>query len=208
MGADAFPRQVGSGFDVSSAVYGSQRYVRMSGEAMAQWMQLVDSCTAPSATATQYADAAARLCDTADASWDFAVEPFALPPGLQLMCGDVCGGSETPSMVRKVPTYIPTLIALALTPSKRLRCCRGRPQALSRWSGAQSSPRRSARTTRCSDWRSAPTSARRSTRALWGARQRCPPVRAATDALRRAHAASVQRNGTPPLVMRCVCCAM
>lgn len=29
-------------------------------------------------------------------------EPFSLPRGLDLMMADVCGGSETPSMVRKV----------------------------------------------------------------------------------------------------------
>jgi len=28
--------------------------------------------------------------------------PFSLPPGMELMMADVCGGSETPSMVRKI----------------------------------------------------------------------------------------------------------
>jgi phosphomevalonate kinase len=34
--------------------------------------------------------------------WDAVVEPFSLPPPLELIMGDVCGGSSTPSMVRKV----------------------------------------------------------------------------------------------------------
>lgn len=49
--------------------------------------------------------------------------PFALPPGMELMMADVCGGSETPSMVRKVT--IPDLgVALLLCPSHAVHISR------------------------------------------------------------------------------------
>ena len=37
--------------------------------------------------------------------WGFSVKPLSLPPGLDLAMGDVNGGSETPSMVRKVLSW-------------------------------------------------------------------------------------------------------
>ena len=61
--------------------------------------------------------------------------PFALPPGMELMMADVCGGSETPSMVRKVGTATATWATayVGATPSPQLsthyyhRSMRGRP---------------------------------------------------------------------------------
>ena len=37
--------------------------------------------------------------------WDAEVVPFRLPPGVQLMLGDVAAGSSTPSMVGKVNAW-------------------------------------------------------------------------------------------------------
>ena len=34
--------------------------------------------------------------------WDCTVAPFSLPPGLELLMADVCGGSESPSMARGI----------------------------------------------------------------------------------------------------------
>ena len=37
-----------------------------------------------------------------DVEWDCTVSPVSLPLGLELLMADVCGGSESPSMARKV----------------------------------------------------------------------------------------------------------
>ena len=39
---------------------------------------------------------------TGDSEWDCERQAFCLPPGFVLVMGDVCGGSNTPSMVREV----------------------------------------------------------------------------------------------------------
>ena len=35
-------------------------------------------------------------------SWDCTVQPLHLPKGMHLLMADVCGGSESPSMARKI----------------------------------------------------------------------------------------------------------
>ncbi|KAH8937977.1 hypothetical protein BDL97_16G057700 [Sphagnum fallax] len=87
--------KVGSGFDVSCAVFGSQRYVRFS----------------PSVLLS--AQAGGRLVTPLElvkqvltTDWDAERLPYALPPGLVLMVGEPgFGGSHTPSMVGAVQAW-------------------------------------------------------------------------------------------------------
>ncbi|KAL2608856.1 hypothetical protein R1flu_027429 [Riccia fluitans] len=83
--------KVGSGFDISAAVYGSQRYIRFS----------------PSILATQEGGrrqtVVAKMKILMQAQWDGERSPYALPPGLSLIIGEAgYGGSHTPSLVGAV----------------------------------------------------------------------------------------------------------
>ncbi|TKY74110.1 phosphomevalonate kinase [Spatholobus suberectus] len=87
--------KVGSGFDVSSAVYGSQRYVRFSPEVI---------------SSTQVADKAVPLPDVITeilkGTWDHNTTEFSLPPLMTLLLGEPgTGGSSTPSMVGAVKKW-------------------------------------------------------------------------------------------------------
>ena len=139
--------KVGSGFDVSSAALGSQRYIRVPAETLKGYLDRLDTEDDAKVAAVAAELAASRVAD-----WDYQVvrclcrcrcvgrvcvtllvvappvlccvvpqTPFALPRGFELMMADVCGGSETPSMVRKVRHFCfcfrgcgvaPTCIAL------------------------------------------------------------------------------------------------
>ncbi|KAI8867216.1 ribosomal protein S5 domain 2-like protein, partial [Ramicandelaber brevisporus] len=85
--------KIGSGFDVSAAVYGSHIYRRFS-------PQLITAASDP--TAAPSAADIARLVDPSATAWDCQVTPFALPKGLRLVMADVEMGSNTPSMASKV----------------------------------------------------------------------------------------------------------
>lgn len=87
--------KVGSGFDVSSAVYGSQRYIRFSPEVL---------------SSAQFAGMATPLTEVIDdvlkAKWDHEKTKFSLPPLMTLLLGEPgCGGSSTPSMVGAVKKW-------------------------------------------------------------------------------------------------------
>ncbi|CAM9218971.1 unnamed protein product [Chrysoparadoxa australica] len=85
--------KVGSGFDVSAAVYGSHVYTRFPKSAIEGVISLPPDDPA----------GAAALCSVVDLpDWGAVVEPVALPEQMMLLMGDVCGGSATPSMVREV----------------------------------------------------------------------------------------------------------
>ncbi|KAJ2788113.1 phosphomevalonate kinase [Coemansia interrupta] len=86
--------KVGSGFDVSAAVYGSHVYTRFS-----------PAVLAPAMTAAADRPAVEDICRVADPAnplWDGRVEPVEMPPGLVLRLADVDAGSSTPGMVRRV----------------------------------------------------------------------------------------------------------
>jgi len=85
--------KVGSGFDVCTAVYGSNAYTRYDPASFAHAMEWdsANACPPP-----------AELIASTMTSLDHSVAPFKLPPQISLVCGDVCGGSESPSMSRKV----------------------------------------------------------------------------------------------------------
>ncbi|KAG6610199.1 phosphomevalonate kinase [Phytophthora cinnamomi] len=86
-------RKIGSGFDVSAACFGSQRYTRFPAS-------ILDEFTTGNA---MKAEKIAR-CITDSALWDTSnrVKPVRLPSSFHLILGDVSSGSATVSMVRQV----------------------------------------------------------------------------------------------------------
>ncbi|KAG9131607.1 hypothetical protein Leryth_015143 [Lithospermum erythrorhizon] len=87
--------KVGSGFDVSSAVYGSQRYVRFSPDVIASAQDAVKG-----APLEEIIDGVLK------AKWDHERTKFSLPPLMTLLLGEPgTGGSSTPSMVGAVKKW-------------------------------------------------------------------------------------------------------
>ncbi|KAG5643155.1 hypothetical protein DXG03_001485 [Asterophora parasitica] len=84
--------KVGSGFDVAAAVFGSHRYTRFNPAVLHGLMNdeaLRAQPLSPILAPTNYL-------------WDYAIQPFKLPPLTRLMLADVDAGSDTPSLVGKV----------------------------------------------------------------------------------------------------------
>eukprot|EP00741_Cyanophora_paradoxa_P007692 tig00001181_g7441.t1 len=108
--------KIGSGFDVSAAVYGSQRYVRFSPPSSTASSPAPCAPPAPAGPARRCAPGrAGRQAEDEDAvpapealeaclrrEWDGAREGLRLPPGLALVVGEVHGGSNTPALVSAV----------------------------------------------------------------------------------------------------------
>ncbi|KAK6934924.1 GHMP kinase N-terminal domain, partial [Dillenia turbinata] len=87
--------KVGSGFDVSSAVYGSQRYVRFSSEVL--------SSAQVAANVTPLRQV---ILDILKERWDHERTEFSLPPLMTLLLGEPgSGGSSTVSMVGAVKKW-------------------------------------------------------------------------------------------------------
>ncbi|MED6144332.1 hypothetical protein PIB30_014680 [Stylosanthes scabra] len=87
--------KVGSGFDVSSAVYGSQRYVRFSPEVISS-----------AQVAAQVLPIPEVITDILNGNWDHDRTEFSLPPLMTLLLGEPgTGGSSTPSMVGAVKKW-------------------------------------------------------------------------------------------------------
>lgn len=81
--------KIGSGFDVSSATFGSQKYVRFSPSHLDSFLRAAE------------AGEVVHLA-TLFRPWDNVHELLGLPKGMQLVLGDVSVGSNTPLMVSKV----------------------------------------------------------------------------------------------------------
>jgi len=92
--------KIGSGFDVCTAFYGSMCYVRYSPEPLSD-------CLSVLATNGSFAIATQALDDCAkdESKWNHTISKCSLPPGIELLCADVAGGSETPSMSKKILDY-------------------------------------------------------------------------------------------------------
>ncbi|KAF9460694.1 phosphomevalonate kinase [Collybia nuda] len=80
--------KVGSGFDVSAAVFGSHLYTRFDPEVIHTLMN-DDGPLLPVLSHT-------------NETWGYRVEPFKLPPFTRIMLADIDAGSDTPSLVGKV----------------------------------------------------------------------------------------------------------
>ncbi|CAE5958984.1 unnamed protein product [Arabidopsis arenosa] len=87
--------KVGSGFDVSCAVYGSQRYVRFSPEVLSFAQVAVTGLPINEVIGT-----------ILKGKWDHERTEFSLPPLMNLFLGEPgSGGSSTPSMVGAVKKW-------------------------------------------------------------------------------------------------------
>ncbi|KAG0259878.1 phosphomevalonate kinase [Mortierella polycephala] len=85
--------KVGSGFDVSSAVWGSHTYRRFSPEVLQAVMNQDIRNDIP---------ALLKVLDPTKTTWDNVVTPFRLAPKLHLMLADIDAGSHTPTLVSNV----------------------------------------------------------------------------------------------------------
>ncbi|KAI0298595.1 ribosomal protein S5 domain 2-type protein [Russula brevipes] len=86
--------KVGSGFDVSSAVFGSQLYTRFSPAVLQPLMDnSIDSAGSRSLLSVLAPE---------NSAWDLTVTPFTLPPRTRLLLADIHAGSNTPLLVSQV----------------------------------------------------------------------------------------------------------
>jgi len=117
--------KIGSGFDVSAAVHGTHVYKRFNPNHIRDLMDDLTSrfLTSTTTTTTKISsgmevrrDVARRLvrCVTGN-GWDATADPLHLPKGVELMMADVCGGSESPSMAKKVLAWKKTMETKAKT---------------------------------------------------------------------------------------------
>ncbi|KAJ2962146.1 hypothetical protein NQZ79_g2610 [Umbelopsis isabellina] len=83
--------KVGSGFDVSAAVWGSHRYKRFDPSVLEPVMD-------ESANSKSLFD----VVSSNNTNWDNIVTPIQLPPRLRMMLADIDAGSHTPTLVGKV----------------------------------------------------------------------------------------------------------
>ncbi|TNY21498.1 Phosphomevalonate kinase [Rhodotorula diobovata] len=95
--------KVGSGFDVSTAIYGSQTYRRFAVECLGE---LLNPDSSNDSTITSQ-DLLTALSPSLNPAWTApstagSVSSFSLPPHTLLLLADVDAGSNTPSMVGKV----------------------------------------------------------------------------------------------------------
>jgi len=82
--------KIGSGFDVSAAVYGTQLYRRFLASGFSK-------CMEPNPTSETVYEAVIN-----DTLWGQTITPLSLPPHFDIVMGDVCGGSSSTSMAREV----------------------------------------------------------------------------------------------------------
>lgn len=87
--------KVGSGFDVSAAVFGSQIYTRFDPVVLQPLME-DSSLTVP----------LLPVLSPSNKSWTHKVQDFGLPPLTRMMLADVDAGSDTPSFVSKVLKWV------------------------------------------------------------------------------------------------------
>ncbi|CAM9599342.1 unnamed protein product [Ectocarpus fasciculatus] len=100
--------KVGSGFDVSAAVYGTHTYTRFSPSELADALSAGDAASADGSngfSASPTPIERITACVQTRGGWDAERNQLRLPPCFRLLMGDVCGGSSTPSMVRKVQAW-------------------------------------------------------------------------------------------------------
>ncbi|PBK74374.1 phosphomevalonate kinase [Armillaria solidipes] len=84
--------KVGSGFDVSSAVFGSHIYTRFAPGVLTDLMGDDSTSSHP----------LLPVLSPFNQAWNYRVQPFQLPPLTRIMLADVDAGSDTPSLVGKV----------------------------------------------------------------------------------------------------------
>lgn len=90
--------KVGSGFDISTAIFGSQVYSRFSKTLIESILTDIDSFNS---NANEISKKIHTLCKD-DSIWDHSHASIRLPPLLSLTLGDVNSAANTPSMVSKL----------------------------------------------------------------------------------------------------------
>ncbi|KAI9100430.1 Phosphomevalonate kinase [Phlyctochytrium arcticum] len=86
--------KIGSGFDVSAAVFGTHVYRRFSPKVLDA--VLSENQRPPSVQELN------QIVRPETGGWDSAVEPLEVPPGFNLVLADIDAGSSTPKLVSKV----------------------------------------------------------------------------------------------------------
>ncbi|PPR07378.1 hypothetical protein CVT26_013694 [Gymnopilus dilepis] len=81
--------KVGSGFDVSAAVFGSHIYTRFDPSVIQNLMNDNTAKVGP-------------VLSASNGDWNYRIEEFKLPPYTRIVLADVDAGSDTPSLVGKV----------------------------------------------------------------------------------------------------------
>ncbi|KNC54341.1 phosphomevalonate kinase [Thecamonas trahens ATCC 50062] len=94
--------KIGSGFDVSSATYGSQKYTRFSPERLAGLSEALGEAGCGGAGAAWLGVYDAGIFANHGPALDAVVEPWTLPQHMHLVLGDCGVGSKTPGMVRRI----------------------------------------------------------------------------------------------------------
>ncbi|KAK4692049.1 phosphomevalonate kinase, partial [Phenoliferia sp. Uapishka_3] len=94
--------KVGSGFDVSAAVWGSQIYRRFAVGCLGDLLSRPEGAERVTSRELLEVLSPERNPAWSDEAMKAIVLPFALPPGTILILADVDAGSNTPSMVSKV----------------------------------------------------------------------------------------------------------
>lgn len=101
--------KIGSGFDVSSAIFGSQIYSRFSPAIMQNLLGRASSCETRDSNLSLTDASLSPVCAeellgvvSAGDLWDNIIIKSNLPPGFSIVLGDINCGSNTPSMVGKV----------------------------------------------------------------------------------------------------------
>jgi phosphomevalonate kinase len=104
--------KVGSGFDVSAAVFGSQLYTRFSPSVLQPLMDDPVRASPPlpchpnSGFGLSLSQTGSRsllsVLAPENQAWDLVVKPFTLPPRTRLLLADIHAGSNTPLLVSKV----------------------------------------------------------------------------------------------------------
>jgi phosphomevalonate kinase len=89
--------KIGSGFDVSSAIFGSQIYSRFTPDLINPLLSKLEQEENSSQTIQEVLE----LCENSQCVWDQVVFSFQLPPFVKIVLGDINYGSDTPSMVSK-----------------------------------------------------------------------------------------------------------
>ena len=90
--------KVGSGFDVASACFGSLAYTRFHPDLIASNIRSFTN------TNTNMSSNIASIVTDVD-RWDYTRKELSLPRGIELLMADVCGGSESPSMAKRVMSW-------------------------------------------------------------------------------------------------------
>ena len=93
--------KIGSGFDISAAIYGSQSYRRFRPSVFAPYLDWKKDFIQAASQAMMTSLVSTLRAPLGNESKDH----FSLPPGIRLLLGDVDAGSHTPSMVSKVMAW-------------------------------------------------------------------------------------------------------